>query len=269
MDILLFILGSITPYIAFFTLVLGLIYRVARWLSIPVPFRFPVAPAPITYGGVLKRLSLDFFVFRNLIRGGKKLWLGGYVFHIALAITLVSHIINIYFHQVWEVIGYGWYEAVLYSGFFFLAVLSFLLIRRILLPNIRYISNVADYFILSLLIAVVFLGVFIRSFGLVDMASVSRYMYSLLTFNPITPPNNVWFLTHYALAQMLFIYIPFSKVSHLIGWVLSTTRNMRNITRWKRHVNPWDYPVEVITWEEYYEKFREELESIGPGGERR
>lgn len=269
MDPLIFLVGYITPYIAFFTLIIGLIYRVVRWLSIPVPFRFPVAPAPITYTGVLKRMSLDFFAFRSLLKGNKKLWIGGYVFHVALAITLVSHVINVYFHDLWSIIGYGWYEAVLYSGIFFLAALAFLFVRRIVLPNVRYISKVSDYIILILLISIVFLGVYMRSFGLVDMSSVSSYMYSLLTFNPIPPPENLWFLTHFVLAQVLFIYIPFSKVSHLIGWILSTTRNMRNITRWRRHVNPWDYPVEVITWDEYYHKFKDELEAIGPGGERK
>ncbi|MCL7391517.1 MAG: respiratory nitrate reductase subunit gamma [Thaumarchaeota archaeon] len=269
MDPLIFIIGYITPYIAFFTLILGLMYRVVRWLSIPVPFRLPVAPAPITYTGVLKRMSLDFFAFRSLLKGNKKLWIGGYVFHLALAITLISHIINVYFHELWAVIGYGWYEAVLYSGIFFLAALSFLLVRRIVLPNVRYISKLSDYIILILLITIVFLGVYMRSFGLVDVSSVSEYMHSLLMFNPIPPPGNIWFLTHYVLAQILFIYIPFSKVSHLIGWILATTRNMRNITRWMRHVNPWDYPVEVITWDEYYQKFKDELEAIGPGGERR
>ncbi|MEM1584198.1 MAG: respiratory nitrate reductase subunit gamma [Nitrososphaerota archaeon] len=269
MDPLIFIIGYITPYIAFFTLIIGLIYRVLRWLSVPVPFRLPVAPAPITYSGVLKRMSLDLLTFRSLLKGNKKLWLGGYVFHVALAITLISHIINVYFHDLWSVIGYGWYEAVLYSGIFFLATLAFLLVRRLVLPNVSYISKTSDYVILILLITIVFLGVYMRSFGLVDVASVGSYMYSLLTFNPIPPPENIWFITHYVLAQILFIYIPFSKVSHLIGWILSTTRNMRNITRWRRHVNPWNYPVEVITWEEYYKKFKEELETIGPGGERR
>lgn len=269
MEWLLFLIGDITPYIAFFVLVFGLIYRVVQWLSIPVPIRFPVAPAPITRAGVVARLALDFFVFRSLMKGAKKLWVGGYVFHVALAVTLISHILNIYFHGIWEVVGYVWYEVIAYSGIFFLAALFFLLTRRLVLPNIRYISKAGDYFILILLIAVVFLGVYIRSFGLVDVAAVSTYMYSLLTFRPTLPPNNIWFLTHFTLAQLLFIYIPFSKVAHLIGWVLAPTRNMRNITRWRRHVNPWDFPVELEPWEKYYEKFKEELELIGPGGERK
>ncbi|MCF8884949.1 MAG: respiratory nitrate reductase subunit gamma [Nitrososphaerota archaeon] len=269
MDPILFFIGSITPYIAFFVLIFGLAYRVVRWLSIPIPFRFPVAPAPVTRLGVLKRMSLDLFVFRSLLKGNKKLWIGGYVFHVALAITLISHILNVYFHYIWDVVGYFWYEAVLYSGIFFLAALIFLFVRRIVLPNVRYISKISDYIILILLIAIVFLGVYMRSFGLIDISAVSTYMYSLLTFNPTAPPDNIYFLTHYILAQILFIYIPFSKVSHLIGWILSTTRNKRNITRWRRHVNPWDYPVKIMTWEEYYEKFKDELETIGPGGERK
>jgi broad specificity phosphatase PhoE len=71
--------------------------------------------------------------------------------------------------------------------------------------------------------------------------------------------------------MILFIYIPFSKVGHLIGWILSPTRNMRNISRYKRHINPWneEVPGEVEPWEEYYKRFKDQLEQLGPGGERR
>jgi nitrate reductase gamma subunit len=43
---------------------------------------------------------------------------------------------------------------------------------------------------------------------------------------------------------------------HLGGIFLSPTRNMPGNTR-GRHVNPWNYPVKVHTYEEYEDDFRE------------
>jgi hypothetical protein len=41
------------------------------------------------------------------------------------------------------------------------------------------------------------------------------------------------------------------------GVFMSPTRNMPCNTRAERHVNPWNYPVEVHTYEEYEDHFRE------------
>ena len=61
----------------------------------------------------------------------------------------------------------------------------------------------------------------------------------------------------------LFAYFPFSKLMHLGGVFLSPTRNMPNDSRMVRHVNPWNYPVKVHTYEEYEDHFREKMIEAG------
>ena len=44
---------------------------------------------------------------------------------------------------------------------------------------------------------------------------------------------------------------------------MSPTRNMVNNSRRVRHVNPWNYPVEVHTYAEYEDEFREVMAEAG------
>jgi hypothetical protein len=47
------------------------------------------------------------------------------------------------------------------------------------------------------------------------------------------------------------------------GVFLSPTRNLANNNRMKRHINPWNYPVKVHTYEEWEDEFRDKLEAAG------
>ena len=50
---------------------------------------------------------------------------------------------------------------------------------------------------------------------------------------------------------------------HAPGVLMSPTRNMANNSRAVRHVNPWNYPVRVHTYEEYEDEFREVMAEAG------
>ncbi|MEW6607798.1 MAG: menaquinol oxidoreductase, partial [bacterium] len=68
---------------------------------------------------------------------------------------------------------------------------------------------------------------------------------------------------HLFLVCILLIYFPFSKLVHMGGIFLSPTRNLANNNRMKRHINPWNYPVKVHTYEEYEEHYREKMKQVG------
>jgi len=272
-DIFLFFIGIILPYIAIGVFFGGLVYRLINWIKVPVPVRIPVTPAPITRIGVLGRLGSEFFIFRSLSKANKKLWFGGYLFHILLGITFLIHLINLYLYNVFPgILSSAWFdELATFSGLLFGFALAFLILRRIFITHIRKLSKLPDYTILILLFLLIFFGNYTRSLSGVNVTAVREYLASLLVFKPILPPNNVYFLIHYTLAMIFLIYIPFSKVGHFIGWILSPTRNMRNITRYKRHINPWndEVPGDIESWEEYYRRYKDQLEELGPGGERK
>jgi len=267
-DFLLFLIGILLPYVTVIIFLGGLTFRAARWWSIPVPTKVMLTPAPTTWPGVFERLTLEFVAFRSLTKGGWKLWLGAWLFHILLGVTLLTHLINFFDYGLWNQIGYGWYEGAGYAGIIFAAVVAFLFLRRVVHPGVRYISKASDYGLLLLLLSLILLGDYTRSFSGVDVSAVSQYLNGLLTLHPTLPPDNPAFLLHLLLAQVFLMYLPFSKVAHLVGWVMAPTRNQRNDARARWHRNPWNPVVELEPYASYAARYQRELEELGPGGER-
>jgi hypothetical protein len=50
---------------------------------------------------------------------------------------------------------------------------------------------------------------------------------------------------------------------HLGGVFFSPTRNLANNNRSRRHINPWNYRVQVHTYEEYEDEFRDRMKEAG------
>ena len=86
----------------------------------------------------------------------------------------------------------------------------------------------------------------------------------LITFSPVVPQTiGIIFYIHLFLVSALLAYFPMSKLMHMAGVFLSPTRNLANNNRAVRHVNPWNYPVKVHTYEEYEDEFRDKMKSVG------
>ena len=49
----------------------------------------------------------------------------------------------------------------------------------------------------------------------------------------------------------------------MAGVFMSPTRNLTANTREVRHVNPWNHPVPVHTYQEYEDEFRERMRDAG------
>jgi len=146
----------------------------------------------------------------------------------------------------------------------FLLGVTYLLIRRLSNPQVRYISLIGDYFPLFLLLGIGLSGVWMRHFGKVDIASIKELMVGLFHFSPVVPEGiSPLFFGHLFLVSVLLAYFPFSKLTHMAGVFLSPTRNMASNNRAVRHVNPWDYPVKVHTYEEYEDELREKMVGAG------
>jgi len=47
------------------------------------------------------------------------------------------------------------------------------------------------------------------------------------------------------------------------GVFLSPTRNLANTNRARRHLNPWNGPVPVHTYEEWEDEFRDKIRAAG------
>jgi nitrate reductase gamma subunit len=98
----------------------------------------------------------------------------------------------------------------------------------------------------------------------VDIVAIKQLAVGLVTFSPIVPREvGPLFFVHLCLLSTLAAYFPFSKLVHMGGVFLSPTRNLSNNNRMKRHINPWDYPVKVHTYEEWEAEFRNKIVAAG------
>ncbi|MFC1970990.1 respiratory nitrate reductase subunit gamma [Chloroflexota bacterium] len=135
--------------------------------------------------------------------------------------------------------------------------------RRLTSPQMRYISLTADYFALFIIFSMVISGVLMHVFYRVDVSAVKELAMGVLSLHPVIPEGlGLIFYIHLFLVSTLLAYLPFSKLMHGAGVLLSPTRNMPNNSRRQRHINPWDYPVKVHTYEEWEDEFREKMKKV-------
>jgi nitrate reductase gamma subunit len=222
MDVVKLIVGQILPYITLVVLVAGLIMKLTRWRKGPAP-KMTVFPGATNMGEMITNILKEVLIFRGLFQGNKGLWIGSWVFHAMLAFIFFGHI-----RVVWEALFFlpkGGQDMVsaLTGGTFGIIVLlaaSYLFIRRMAVQSVREISDLEDYFALVLIVAIVLTGDAMRFMPAahIDLATSTRpYFIGLLTFQFAEVPSNPWFLVHYFLGQVLFLYLPFSKFLHIPG----------------------------------------------------
>lgn len=217
--------GWVLPYIVIIVFLSGMIHRMLVWAHVPVPFKLTVFPSPQTTGGAVADLAKEALGFRSLWRGNKGLWFASWLFHISLAFILVGHFFGITFlGRQFTVLGATPEESMhlsvlfgTYAGVALLIGLLILTIRRMSSPTLRFISSVADYLILILLLGIVGSGMYMRMFDEVSYSIVRDYLMGLLTLQPIAPPGNPAFLFHFTMVQLLLLYFPSSKLMHSCG----------------------------------------------------
>lgn len=293
--------GVVIPYAAFLLFVIGFVMRVVKWGRSPVPFRIPTTAgqqkslpwvkhdrleSPNTTLEVIGRMALEVFLFRSLFRNTKSelrgtkvyfgseklLWAAGLAFHWSFFLIFVRHF-RFFFEKVpFFVKPIDYLDSFLQIGapllymtdLVILGAVTFLFIRRLYLPQIKYISLAADFFPLFLICGIAVSGVLTRYFFKVHIVGVKELAMGLISLSPIVPEGiGSMFYIHLFLVCALMAYFPFSKLMHMGGVFMSPTRNLTNNSRAVRHVNPWDYPVHVHTYEEYEDEFRAKMKSVG------
>jgi len=298
--------GVIIPYTAIAIFLLGIIWRVLSWARVPVPFRIPTTSgqqkslpwikannleAPYNIWGVLGRMFLEVFFFRSLFRNTKMelkdgpkvvygsnkfLWMGGLAFHYGFLIIFLRHF-KFFVEPVpaWVSIMQnldGFFQigvpSLLISDLIILAAITYLFLRRVIVPQLRYISLPGDYFPLFLIGGIVTSGIYMRHFSKVDITAVKEVGTGLLGFNfvnlnQVIDGIGLLFFIHLFLVMTLIAYFPFSKLVHFAGVFMSPTRNLANNSRMRRHINPWNYPVKVHTYEEWEDEFRDVMRDAG------
>ena len=295
-----YLFGVAVPYLAMALFLGGFCYRIIHWAKSPVPFKIPTTcgqgfslpwikqdklEAPVNTSQVVARMFLEIFLFRSLWRNTKAtvydgpkltyesskwLWLFGILFHYSFLIVVVRHM-RLFLDPVPGIVSF------LEAGDSLLQIgaptmyttdvtivlgLLFLFGRRLMNPQVRYISLANDYFPIFLILAIAFTGILMRFFlrTNVDINAIKQLAVGLVTFHPtIVSQISSLFYVHLFLVCTLLAYFPFSKLMHMGGVFLSPTRNMANDTRMKRHINPWNPDIKPHSYAGYEDEFRADM----------
>ena len=252
--------------------------------------------SPVSGWQIAVRMALEIFTFRSLFRntrmklreGGRIayqlelfLWVGALAFHYAFLVVLIRHLrfftepvpllvqlienVDSFFRMeiIYPAFKFG-VPGIFISGFVLLAAVAYLFLRRLFVRQVKYISIASDYFPLFLIFGIALSGIFMRYFTKIDVTAAKELTLGLVTFQPTIPDGiGAVFYVHIFFVSILLAYFPFSKLMHLGGIFLSPTRNMATDTRARRHINPWNYPVPVHTYDEYEDEFREKMVEAG------
>lgn len=246
--------------------------------------------------GVFIRMAFEILTFRSLFRNTRMkltaegrfsynleifLWIGALAFHYAFLTTLVRHTrfflepvpwclqllenLDSFFRVeiLYDFIHLG-LPGIYVSGLLLFVAVVYLFLRRLFIAKVRYISLASDFFPLFLIMGIAFTGILMRYVTKVDISAIKELTMGLVTFDWAVPQGiSSLFYIHLFFVSVLLAYFPFSKLMHLGGVFLSPTRNLTANTREIRHVNPWNYPVKVHTYEAYENDFREKMVEAG------
>lgn len=266
-------------------------------ISFPWIKRNPIEN-PKGLGGVIVRMIFEVLTFRSLFRHTrlefrntdtgpkidyeweKWLWLAALAFHYSFLVIFLRHFrffmepIPGFVHILESLDAFMQMGIVPLNGLgvpgvyvtdmLLMLAVTYLFIRRIYIPQVRYISLPADYFPLFLILALGTSGILMRYLIRVDITAVKELAIGLFTFSPVVKEGiGVIFYIHLFVLCVLIAYFPFSKLMHMAGIFLSPTRNLANNSRAVRHINPWNYPVKFHTYEAYENEFRENMIEVG------
>ena len=239
--------------------------------------------APNTTAEVVARMFLEIVTFRSLFRNTKSeiydgpkvtyesskwLWVFALIFHYSFLVIVVRHMrlfldpVPIWItwlelvDGIFEVGAPTWYITDI--GLLLGCVLLFS--RRLITRHVRFMSLINDYFPLVLIFGITVTGILMRYFLRtdIDIVNIKQLAVGLVTFSPtIGAEIGAIFYMHLFLVCALLVYFPFSKLMHFAGVFMSPTRNMKNDSRAKRHINPWNPRILPHSYAGYEDEFRE------------
>jgi nitrate reductase gamma subunit len=223
----------ILPWITYVVFVLGMVFVITKWFS-----GAPSESMRKSEGGTkrtIKEFVLNLIVQRRMLKKNPSsiaLWLTSWViFHIALFAILFGHLRG--FH-IWYADWFTWAVSKeflvktlpYYVGFVVLAGAVLLLLRRIVFAAPRAISTLGNYIVLLLVITVIVAGIMMRVLPHTAEAFAVTVPPGFTMYLDDTP-SLVWLTIHALIGQIIFMYIPFSGLVHIISSIITTIASAR------------------------------------------
>jgi len=246
---------QLSSYVAFAIFLVVLLAKAKKWASMPLHLRWELYPVPhepehhyggsymeyvewwkrprkTTLAGELKELLMEMLFIKRVFEYKRPLWLTTYPFHAGIylilawfALLFVGGLteayarIDIPSEHPWAMLIY--YLILITGGLgIILGTLGCLgvLLYRLSDYDLRKYTAGVEYLNLVFILVVYVLGAIAWLTFDRDFSIARAYMTSLVSFGSIAAPelSNVT-LAHVVLLELLFIYIPFTKMSHFVG----------------------------------------------------
>lgn len=216
--------------------------KIRQYWKTPAPLKIPTTPAPITQTGVVFRMAREVMLFESLFKSNKWIWLFGFMFHLGLLLAFFRHLRYVVESDsfMWPVVGNVLVQSFgQYAGFAMVIGLLGLLVRRVVVERIRYISSPSDYLMLLMLIIIGVSGLIMSFVNHIDIIQLKMFVIGLFGFDFQNLPESTALVIHLLLVVVLLLIFPFSKLLHAPGVFFSPTRNQVDNPREKRHLAPW------------------------------
>jgi nitrate reductase gamma subunit len=215
-------------YAAIVILITGTVVRLIKISLAPISKRITLHVFPEKRSKLLAILS-DIFLFPGITR--KKdptYWVFFSLFHFAIFFLFLGHLELIADIKAIQLVKHKIFLGKGLLGLLLVVSLAFFLFRRFKSPY-RELSVPEDFILILGLLVTVFFGAHMNlatlysSYGFdIPVEAYRAYLGSLIRFSPTIPaeisgsPHQVILVIHILLANILFIYFPFSKVMHSV-----------------------------------------------------
>ncbi len=216
------------PYVTIVVFLIGVILRLHRWLGAAENFR----GSRFNLSAAFKYIILDVVFFRKTFNTDKVTWLTVFLFHIGAGGILFGHMrgFKLWSAEMFSPLGHWLADFMVhtlpvYMGWIFLATQVALLLRRGVLERKKLQSMPNDYAALVLLLITSILGQGMRVF---PPEAIPPETYSivfiprLIVLHLEKVPSHHWFFLHVLFTQLLVMYIPFSKLVHVISGIFTS-----------------------------------------------
>lgn len=215
-------------YAAVIIFIVGIIVRMMKMIRKPRQRALTLRVFPEKRFKLLAVLN-DIFLFPGVTRKNDTFyWVFFCLFHIAVLLLFLGHLELIADIKVLQLVKHKIFLGRGSMGLLLIASLLFFLFRRFRSPY-REVSVPEDFILIIGLLVISFFGAHINlatlysSYGFdIPVDAYRSYLGSMIRFRPVIPseisgsPHQVILVTHILLADIFFIYFPFSKVMHAI-----------------------------------------------------
>ena len=212
------ILYIVLFYAATFVLLFATAMKVLSYARTPAPLRIATTPAPTSRSGVVFRMLKELVLFASLFKSNKWTWLFGWLFHFGLFVVLLRHL-RYFVAEPW--LWLNWLQPFgKYASIAMIVGLVGLLLRRLAVDRVRYISSPSDHLMLLLLIFIAATGMLMTFYEKVDIISLKAFFLGMISFDPQPLPMDRLILLHFNCGAHIDAYFSIQQIAPRSGCFL-------------------------------------------------